>query len=103
MKWILDTDHLKLREIVQEVFDALYEILSDSETMFFYPATYTKSGVQEYINIERYRTIKCGLWVLILKDENKLIGDCSITIQNIDGVDEYEIGYHLIINYWGNG
>lgn len=105
MNWILETENLQLREMVQDDFEPLYEFLSDPETMSFYPAPYTKSGVQEYIdkNIDRYLFIGCGLWSIILKSSHKLIGDCGITIQHIDGVDEYEIGYHLNKKYWGNG
>ena len=31
-----------------------------------------------------------------------MIGNCGITIQNIDGIDEYEIGYHINKNYCNN-
>ena len=50
MNWILETENLQLREMVQDDFEPLYEFLSDPETMSFYPAPYTKSGVQEYID-----------------------------------------------------
>ncbi|MBC8345947.1 MAG: GNAT family N-acetyltransferase [Candidatus Marinimicrobia bacterium] len=105
MKWILETKRLKLREIIQDDFDSLYLMLSCSETMSFYPAPYTKSDVQQFIdkNLEWYKSIRCGLWAIILKSKNTFIGDCGITIQDIDGKNEYEIGYHLNKDYWGNG
>ena len=67
--------------------------------------TKTKNNHEKLIskNIERYVEIGCGLWAIILKSEDKLIGDCGITIQDIDGQKEYEIGYHLNKNYLGNG
>lgn len=37
---ILETDRLILREYVEEDFDALFEILSDTETMQHYPAPF---------------------------------------------------------------
>ncbi len=105
MNWILETDRLKLREIEKTDLDTFHTILSNPETMSFYPTPYSRSDTQHFIekNIERYESIGCGLWAIILKSGNRLIGDCGITIQNIDGVDEYEIGYHLHKNYWGNG
>lgn len=105
MNWILETERLHLREIVKEDLDPLYAILSDPETMSYYPAPYSRNDTESFINknIERYKTIGCGLWAIILKSENKFIGDCGITIQDIDGVDAHEIGYHLHIDYWGNG
>jgi len=48
MNWILETENLQLREMVQDDFEPLYKFLSDPETMSFYPAPYTKSGVQGY-------------------------------------------------------
>ena len=32
-----------------------------------------------------------------------MIGNCGITIQHIDGKDEYEIGYHIHKDYWNKG
>ena len=37
---ILETQRLIIREYTQEDFDALYEILSDAETMKYYPKPY---------------------------------------------------------------
>ncbi|MEY2373611.1 GNAT family N-acetyltransferase [Lysinibacillus capsici] len=40
---------------------------------------------------------------VILKDGHKFIGDCGITMQNIDGVWLPEIGFHIIKAYWNKG
>ena len=39
----VETPRLLLRQYTMEDFDALYEILSDPETMMHYPAPYTRS------------------------------------------------------------
>jgi len=44
-----------------------------------------------------------GLWGVILKAEVRFIGDCGITIQNIDGEELPEIGYHIHQNYCKKG
>ncbi len=105
MRVIIKTNRMILRELDQNDHDALSDILSDPETMSHYPAPFTSDEVTTFIekNIERYQTINCGLWGCILIETDKLIGDCGITIQNIDGVNEYEIGYHFHKDYWGNG
>ena len=36
---------------------------------------------------------------IILKNENIFIGDCGITLQNINGKDVFEIGYHINKKY----
>lgn len=105
MRIILKTDRLTLRELDHSDHEALMAILSDKETMSHYPAPYTSEEVTTFIqkNIERYKRINCGLWACELIKTNELIGDCGITIQNIDGVNEYEIGYHFHKEHWGNG
>ena len=39
----------------------------------------------------------------VLKETNEFIGDCGITIQNIDGEMLPEIGYHIHKKYWRQG
>lgn len=36
-----------------------------------------------------------GLWAVVLKETGELIGDCGLTMQNVDGVILPEIGYHI--------
>jgi len=36
-----------------------------------------------------------GLWAVVLKETGELIGDCGITLQNIDGQMLPEVGYHI--------
>ena len=42
---ILETKRLIIREYTPDDFDALYEILSDEETMKYYPKPYDENGV----------------------------------------------------------
>ena len=39
----------------------------------------------------------------MLKETGEFIGDCGITMQNIDGVQLPEIGYHVHRNHWRKG
>jgi RimJ/RimL family protein N-acetyltransferase len=40
---------------------------------------------------------------MILKSNGELIGDCGLTIQDVEGVREVEIGYHVRRDLWGQG
>ncbi len=102
---ITETKRLILREYNFEDFDTLYEILSDKETMEHYPKPYDEKAVRGWIqwNIENYDKYGFGLWAVVLKETGKMIGDCGITIQNIDGDLLPEIGYRIHKNYWRNG
>ena len=102
---ILETERLIIREYTPSDFDALYEILSDAETMKYYPKPYDENGVRRWIDwcIGSYKQNGFGLWALELKETGAFIGDCGISMQNIDGEIFPEIGYHVNKNYWRQG
>lgn len=102
---MLETERLVLREFTAEDFDALYEILSDSETMEHYPKPFNENEVKDWIlwNIENYEIYGFGLWAVVLKETGKVIGDCGITMQKIGGGIKPEIGYHINKQYWHKG
>jgi RimJ/RimL family protein N-acetyltransferase len=43
------------------------------------------------------------LWGLVLKENGKLVGDCGLTLQDVDGETFVEVGYHLNRSYWHRG
>ncbi|HEY6304001.1 MAG TPA: GNAT family N-acetyltransferase [Terriglobales bacterium] len=112
---ILQTPRLLLREFTPQDADALALVISDPETMRYYPAPYDRAGVEQWIerNRLRYQTDGVGLWgvELIKTDDSeghdsevhKIIGDCGITRQQVEGEYLYEIGYHLRRDFWGQG
>ncbi|HXC43015.1 MAG TPA: GNAT family N-acetyltransferase [Candidatus Dormibacteraeota bacterium] len=102
---ILETPRLILREFHPEDVDALYLILSDPETMRFYVKPFDRHGTVDWItrNRQRYTKDGHGLWAMILKTSGGLIGDCGLVIQEIDGANEIEIGYHVRRDHWGQG
>lgn len=105
MKMILETERLILREYTAEDFDALYGILSDKETMKHYPKTYDEKGTKRWLNwsFDNYKKYGFGLWAIELKAAGQFIGDCGITMQNIDGSLLPEIGYHIHKSFWRQG
>jgi [ribosomal protein S5]-alanine N-acetyltransferase len=102
---ILETPRLILREFISEDVEALARVLSDPETMRYYPAPYDRHGVEQWIvrNRARYAADGHGLWGLILKASGELIGDCGLIRQEVDGETLTEIGYHIRRDLWGQG
>ncbi len=102
---IIETERLILREYTLEDFDAIYEILSDPETMQHYPKPFDEERTRGWIewNLENYQEYGFGLWAVVLKETDELIGDCGVTIQNIDGDLLPEIGYHIHKKYTNVG
>ena len=91
------TERLILRELTSEDTPALCEVLCDSEIMRYYPCTFDEVRVRGWIekNLERYRIFGFGLWAVCLKENGRLIGDCGLTMQDINGSIRPEIGYHI--------
>jgi RimJ/RimL family protein N-acetyltransferase len=102
---ILETERLLLREFVPEDVNALAAVLSDAETMRFYPAPLDLAGVAAWIerNQRRYADAGHGLWAMVLKSSGEVVGDCGLTLQTVDVADEIEIGYHVRRDLWGRG
>lgn len=102
---ILETPRLLLREFEPNDADALARVLTDAETMRYYPAPLDRAGVEQWIarNRVRYASDHYGLWAMILKESRELIGDCGLIRQEVDGTVEVEIGYHVRRDLWGRG
>jgi len=102
---ILETSRLLLRELVPQDADALEKVLGDPVTMRYYPAAFDRSTVEDWIarNINRYQRDGYSLWAMLLKSSGELIGDCGCAMQEVEGQNEIEIGYHVRRDLWGNG
>lgn len=104
MVW-LETPRLILRDFQQEDLHQLALILANPQVMEFSPTgILSVSQVQAKIDsfITSYKKFGFGKWAVMFKD-NKLIGYCGIAVEQIDKVDELEIGYRLDLEFWGRG
>ncbi|MBP5494109.1 MAG: GNAT family N-acetyltransferase [Lachnospiraceae bacterium] len=98
MKKILETERLVLREMNTDDFNALKAVLGDREIMAHYPYDFDDKRVMDWIerNVNRYKENGFGLWAVCLKETGEMIGDCGLTLQNIEGEMLPEIGYHIL-------
>ena len=105
MESIIETDRLFLRQLTLEDTSSLYLVLSDQESMRHYPHAFSNEEVEKWIerNIERYKNDGFGLWAVIRKADNQFLGDCGVTLQNIDGDILPEIGFHIIKTFCNMG
>ena len=105
MDTIIETSRLYLRQLIIQDISNLSLVLSDKESMRYYPHALSNEEVEKWIerNIERYNNDGFGLWAVIRKTDNQFLGDCGITLQNIDGDILPEIGFHIIKTYCNKG
>ena len=102
---IIETERLYLRELLIDDKKELMKVLSDPESMEFYPHPFSEEEVEKWIqwNIENYKKYKHGLWAVILKEGEVFIGDCGIIMQDIGNEIVPEIGFHIIKKYCNKG
>jgi [ribosomal protein S5]-alanine N-acetyltransferase len=100
----LETPRLILREMTPGDAPALHAVLGDAEAMRWYPRAYTFEEVEQWIDrqISRYPS-GAGLLGLVLKETGALIGDCGIVWQDVEGVEEPEVGYQVLRARWNQG
>lgn len=53
--------------------------------------------------LARYEAGEYGLQALISKETGEFIGQCGLIKQQVNGIDEVEVGYHLLPRHWGKG
>ena len=102
---ILETERLYLREMNQSDFESLCKILQDEDTMYAYEGAFNVDEVQEWLDrqIFRYQEWNFGLWAVILKETNQMIGQCGLTMQPWKDENVLEIGYLFERTYWHKG
>jgi RimJ/RimL family protein N-acetyltransferase len=96
---------LTFREMTDADLDDMAALLGDEEVMRFYPRPMTRSEARDWIarSQRRYRDHGFGLWIINVRDSGEFVGDCGLTLQHVDGVDELEVGYHVRTSMQGRG
>lgn len=102
---ILETNRLVLRRLEETDFNAWSAVLGDPQVMYAYEHGFSGDEVRQWIDRqqERYAKDGFGLWAVMEKASGELIGDCGVTMQDWNGKDVPEIGYHLRRDKWRQG
>lgn len=101
----IETERLYMRELTQDDYGALRVILQDEETMYAYEGAFSSAEVQEWLDrqVARYHQWGFGLWAVVLKETDEMIGQCGLTMQPWKGEEVLEIGYLFRRSCWHNG
>lgn len=102
---VLETERLYLREMEQADFDALCKMLQDEDVMYAYEGAFSDVEVQEWLDrqVARYREWGFGLWAVVLKETEEMIGQCGLTMQPWKEEKVLEIGYLFQRMHWHRG
>ncbi len=85
---------------------ALLLVFSDPRVMqSFGGILFDRSMMERWVrrNLDHQDRHGYGLFSLIHKENDELIGDCGLEHMEVDGKPEVEIGYDIRSNYWNRG
>lgn len=82
------------------------EYINNAEAIRFMPFSVgSEQDCASFIqrSLDRYATDGSGLNAIIEQASNKPVGMVGLLTQLVDGLDELEIGFHLLPSAWGKG
>ena len=102
---VLETERLRLRRFRHEDADAVFAIIGDAVAMQYYPKAFHREDASAWVgrNLRRYNEHGHGLFAVMLKESNAVIGDCGVIRQIVAGEMQLEVGYHFRRDHWGHG
>ncbi len=102
---VLQTERLILRQMVQNDFGDLADMLKNPNVMYAYGHCFTSQDVQTWLNrqLKRYQEDGFGLWAVVLKSSKTMIGQAGLTLQPFQQTRILEIGYLLKEAFWHYG
>jgi len=101
----LETERLYLREMTRDDFPLLCKHLQDEAVMYAWEHAYSDAEVWEGIEkqFQRYKEYGFGVWAVILKENEELIGQCGLSMQPCEDREVLEIGYIFQKKHWHKG
>ena len=111
MKYLLDgqkSERLKYRKLEEADFEWWMEFSSNSEATRYFDFSgdiISTDFCRLWFDkvFDRYKNDTGGHNVLVEKETGKPVGMCGLLIQEVDGMNELEIGYSLHPAFWGKG
>ncbi|MFE6167910.1 GNAT family N-acetyltransferase [Viridibacillus arvi] len=102
---ILETERLYARKLAQNDFQDLADILQDERVMYAYEHTFNDQDTQNWLNrqLTRYQENGFGLWAIILKGTDIVVGQAGLTMQQVGNREVLEIGYLFKYDFWHKG
>lgn len=106
MEFALETPRLRLRPFTLADIEPLHAVFADAYARRFYPLMGEAEKIAGWVewSLANYERHGVGLWALeTLAEPGRLIGDCGLTYQDVEGETELELGWHLLESARGHG
>ena len=102
---ILETSRLILRPFREEDIDFVAPLMANTDFMRFSLGVFAREQTVAFLDklIDWERRGLPSQFAVIHRNDNRLIGYCGFFHQQVDEMDEIEIGYRLNRDYWSRG
>lgn len=111
MKYLLTgetTERLEFRLLKTSDFDAWLPLFESENIVPFLgldPKLTVRERCEFWFNksFARYENDQGGMNVLVDKSSGKMVGQCGLLIQDVEGLERMEIGYSILPEHWRKG
>jgi RimJ/RimL family protein N-acetyltransferase len=102
---VLETARLTFREMGLDDRGFVGSMLADPEVMRFYPKELSEAGPDPWTERQRgrYRRDGHGLWLVLERAGGEPVGMVGLSMQDVNGVWEPEVGYLIHRPFWRRG
>ena len=104
--YTIETTRLKLRLMQGDDVDGMLGIFTDPNVMAAFSLTsFTRGQMQDWVqrNLDHQSKYGYGLFAVIHKASGRLIGDCGLEWEDVQGALLPELGYDFHSDYWRQG
>ncbi|HEX6293323.1 MAG TPA: GNAT family N-acetyltransferase [Herpetosiphonaceae bacterium] len=102
---MLETRRTIIRPYTEADIDRVMPIFTDPTTMVFWPQPFTADAVAAWVrrSIELFATAGIGRMLVEHRETGAPMGDCGIVQAEINGQQEYDLGYIIDHRFWRQG
>ena len=103
---VLQSERLLLRAMTVDDVDPLMTVFTDPIVMAaFGGVLFDREQMERWVarNLAHQTRYGYGLYTVVHRGDDMVIGDCGLENMEIDGAQEIELGYDLRSDYWGRG
>jgi RimJ/RimL family protein N-acetyltransferase len=103
---MIETARLILRPMTEADTDDLLHIFADPQVMAaFDVAPFDRAQMERWVrrNLDHQADHGYGLFAVILKQNDLLVGDCGLELLEVAGTPAAELGYDFRSDHWNRG
>src|SRR5215469_14148974 len=99
------TNRLLLRQFILDDLDALIALHSDPEVSRFLGGVKTPEQSRQRLLewIAEYEQYGFSKWAVVLRSTGELVGRCGLSLEEVEGTSDWELGWTFARAHWGNG